>query len=593
VDSGAACCHHVAPRRCNIATSTPEPIDVLDLLRSIPDTVLTIDRDRRLVSLNGPAHALTAGRSDGAVGEDCGSVLRTEICHTERCPFDRALRGGETVMSFGVRSDGGTPVCLNTSPLRNEHGDVVGVVETIRNVSHINALLEELRGQRNKVQAVIDSIAEGVLTVDAAGRITSLNRAAQRILGCGEDALGDAASARLPAEIAGPGSPLDEALASGRPVGHRELTVVDALGRTRPLSVSAGPVRDEGCGAVGAVCTLRDLREIEGLAEERRQRGPLLGIIGKHPLMLELFDRVEMIRDSDSTVLIEGESGTGKGLLAQALHRVGPRHGRPFVKVSCAALPETLLESELFGHERGAFTGAIRDRKGRFELADRGTIFLDEIGDLSPTVQVKLLRVLQEQEFERVGGSETVRVDVRVIAATHRDLRRLMAEGKFREDLYYRLNVIPLHVPALRERRSDIPLLVQHLLDRFAASGKGRSGSISPRAMACLLDHDWPGNVRELENVLEHAVVCSRGSVIEPEALPRGLLTRGARGKARRPVPAPERAPAGSAADERKAIRAALEACGWNRQRAAARLGVDRTTLWRKMRRLRIAGPPG
>jgi PAS domain S-box-containing protein len=561
-----------------------------DVLRSIPDSVLTIDRDRRLVSLNDTALALTHTTGGAAIHRDCGGVLRSEICHTDRCPFDRALRKGETVTTFNVRTEDGVPVCLNTSPLRNEHGETIGVVETIREVTHINGLIEELRGQRNKVQAVLDSIAEGVLTVDRDGRITSLNRAGQRILGCGDDALGALAAARLPPEIAGPGSPLQEVLTAGHPVSHREITVVDRRGRPRPLSVSAGPVRDDGCGpgaGVGAVCTLRDLREIERLADERRERGPLLGIVGKHPHMRELFDRVEMIRDSDSTVLIEGESGTGKGLLAQALHRVGPRHGGPFVKVSCAALPETLLESELFGHERGAFTGAIRDRKGRFELADRGTIFLDEIGDLSPTVQVKLLRVLQEQEFERVGGTQTLHVDVRVIAATHRDLRQLMAEGRFREDLYYRLNVIPIRVPALRERRSDIPLLVQHLLDHFASIGKGRPASISPPAMAILMDHDWPGNVRELENVLEHAVVCSRGSVVEPEALPRSLLGRGTARGGR----GGRTAPGGPGRDERRRIQHALEACGWNRGRAAARLGIDRTTLWRKMQRLEIEPP--
>ncbi|HUL57678.1 MAG TPA: sigma 54-interacting transcriptional regulator [Anaeromyxobacteraceae bacterium] len=563
-----------------------EPLNVLDVLRSIPDSVLTIDQDRRLVALNEPARALIGAEEARAAGRrDCGSVLRTEICHTDRCPFDRAFLQGETVTTFNVRTEDGTPVCINTSPLRNEHGETVGVVETIRVVTHINRLIEELRDQRNKVQAVLDSIAEGVLTVDREGRITSFNRAAQRILGCGDCAIGEAAAARLPAEIAGPGAPLHETLSSGRPVGNREVTILDGAGRSFPISISAGPVRDEAGGTLGAVCTVRDLREIERLADERRQRGPLLGIVGKHPRMREVFDRVEMIRDSDSTVLIQGESGTGKGLLALALHRVSPRHARPFVKVSCAALPESLLESELFGHERGAFTGAIRDRKGRFELADRGTIFLDEIGDLSPAVQVKLLRVLQEQEFERVGGSETIRVDVRVIAATHRDLPRLMADGRFREDLYYRLNVIPVRIPALRERRSDIPLLVQHLLDHFASIGKGKAASISPRALAILMDHDWPGNVRELENVLEHAVVCSRGSVIEPEALPRALL-----------VPAPSRPRAGrpraqgtAPREERQRILRALEACSWNRGRAAARLGVDRTTLWRKMQRLQIA----
>jgi transcriptional regulator with PAS, ATPase and Fis domain len=364
--------------------------------------------------------------------------------------------------------------------------------------------------------------------------------------------------------------------------------MTDRKGRAIPLSVSTGPFRDETGATLGAVCTLRDLREIERIADERRHRGPFLGIIGSHPRMREVFDLVDMIKDSDSTVLIQGESGTGKGLLAHALHRVSPRRQEPFIKVSCAALPETLLESELFGHERGAFTGAIRDRKGRFELADKGTVFLDEIGDLSLAVQVKLLRVLQEQEFERLGGTDTIRVDVRVIAATHRDLLRLMREGKFREDLYYRLNVIPVHLPALRDRKSDVPLLVEHLLDRFASQGKGKATTISPRAMAILMDHHWPGNVRELENALEHAVVCSRGPVIEPEALPRALLVP-------HPAPGPDArqtdARSGAAGDEREQILRTLESCRWNRGRAAAHLGIDRTTLWRKMQRLKITAP--
>jgi PAS domain S-box-containing protein len=577
---------HAAPHPPHLV----EPLTVLDILRSIADSVVTIDGARRIVALNESARALAGAEEAGAVSRHCGSVLRSEICDTDRCPFDRAFLGGETVTTFNVRAQDGTPICLNTSPLRNAQGETVGVVETIRVVTHINRLIEELSEQRNTVQGVLDSIAEGVLTVDREGRITSLNRAAQRILGCSqEEAFGRSSAAFLPPEIGGLASPLRETLTTGRHVRSREVSILDGKGRAIPLNLYTAPFRDEAGTTRGAVCTLRDLREIERIVDERRQRAPFLGIIGTHPRMREVFDLVEMIRDSDSTVLIQGESGTGKGLLAQALHRAGPRRQHPFVKVSCAALPETLLESELFGHERGAFTGAIRDRKGRFELADKGTIFLDEIGDLSLSVQVKLLRVLQEQEFERLGGNQTVRVDVRVIAATHRDLARLLREGKFREDLFYRLNVIPVQLPPLRERRSDIPLLVDHLLDRLASQGKGRATSFSPRAMAILMDHHWPGNVRELENAIEHAVVCSRGSVIEPEALPRALLLPGPAGAA----PAVQREPGPRVpGDEREQILRALESCRWNRGRAAARLGIDRTTLWRKMQRLQIQSPP-
>ena len=574
-----------------------EPLSVLDILRSIPDSVLTIDHEKRIVAMNGPAEALTGTEEVTATGRPCGAILKSEICDDDRCPFDRSFVGGETVTNFNVllRDAAGAeiPICINTSPLKNARGKVVGVVETIRVISHINRLIEELREQRNKVQAVLDSIAEGVFTVDRGGHITSLNRTAERILGYpAEEVLGQSSQELFPPEICGPDSPLQETLQAGRQIRDREVTVTDRHGKTIPLSLSTGPFRDEAGTTLGAVCTLRDLGEIERIAEERRSRTPFVGIIGKHPKIREIFDLVDMIKDSDSTVLLQGESGTGKGLFAHALHSLSPRHGSPFVKVSCAALPETLLESGLFGHEKGAFTGAIKDRKGRFELADKGTIFLDEIGDLSLSVQVKLLRVLQEQEFERIGGTQTIQVDVRVIAATHRDLRQLMREGRFREDLFYRLNVIPIHIPPLRERKADIPLLVEFLLDRFATKGKGKTTTISPRTMTILMEHDWPGNVRELENVLEHAMVCSRGSLIEPDALPRSLLTlQSPLGPESARIKRPAGSSAPTPASEKQRILRVLESSRWSRGLAAVHLGIDRTTLWRKMRRLGISSP--
>jgi PAS domain S-box-containing protein len=569
-----------------------EPLNVLDILRSIPDSVLTIDAEKRVISLNEPAQALTGIPEGSAVGRACSQVLRSEICGTDRCPFERSLQGGETVTTFNIMATDAagteTPICINTSPLKNANGDVVGVVETIRVITHINRLIEELREQRNKVQAVLDSIAEGVFTVDREGCVTSINRTAEHILDCAaQEVLGQQMQKHFPAEICGAASPLQETLLTGGAVRNKELAVGLTNGKTIPLSVCTGPFRDEHGTTLGAVCTFRDLREIERIAEERRRRTPFLGIIGKHPSMRAIFDMVEMIKDSDSTVLLQGESGTGKGLFARALHGVSPRERHPFIKVSCAALPETLLESELFGHEKGAFTGAIKDRKGRFELADKGTIFLDEIGDVSPAVQVKLLRVLQEQQFERLGGNESIQVDVRVIAATHRDLPRLMREGKFREDLYYRLNVIPIHLPALRERRADIPLLVEFLLERLVAKGKGKAVSVSPQAMSVLMSHDWPGNVRELENALEHAMVCSRGSVIEPDALPASLHV-GPDGSL---LPSKRSRPSVAPPNEKETLLRALEASRWNRGLAAARLRVDRTTLWRKMRRWDVVPP--
>jgi transcriptional regulator with PAS, ATPase and Fis domain len=279
---------------------------------------------------------------------------------------------------------------------------------------------------------------------------------------------------------------------------------------------------------------------------------------------------------SDASVLIRGESGTGKELVALALHEGSGRAGGPFVKVNCSALAETLLESELFGHVRGAFTGAVSDRRGRFEAAHGGTIFLDEIGDVSPAVQVKLLRVLQERVIERVGDGRPLAVDVRVVSATNRDLESLLASGRIREDFYYRIKVVRLDIPALRERREDIPLLVAELLARHGAP----AATVSAEALSRLLRHSWPGNVRELENALEHALVLSRGGDIRSEHLPpeigAGAAVQGLTAVAR------------GSASERNLILAALTASGWNRTRAARKLGIDRTTLWRKIKEHRL-----
>ena len=318
--------------------------------------------------------------------------------------------------------------------------------------------------------------------------------------------------------------------------------------------------------------------------------------------MQTIYRLIEDLADSDATVLILGESGTGKERVAEAIHSHSQRGAGPFVKVNCSALSEGLLESELFGHVKGAFTGAIRDQVGRFEQASGGTIFLDEIGDLSPNVQVKLLRVLQERQIERVGSGLTIEVDVRVVAATHRDLRRAMREGRFREDLFYRLNVMPIEVPPLRRRREDIPLLVTHFIDRFNERTGRRIGHIDDAALGQLMDYGWPGNVRELENAIEHAFVRCRGDVLLPECLPvfqtvgpvfqTGASVVQTEASMREDLwegePDAElgeqRGREGRFAEEKVRVLQALRECRWNRSRAAGRLGMHRTTLWRKMR---------
>ena len=336
----------------------------------------------------------------------------------------------------------------------------------------------------------------------------------------------------------------------------------------------------------------RLLEEARSLRDRLEQKYRLENLVGESPEMLAVFKAIRQVAPSSSSVLLLGESGTGKELFAQALHQNSPRKSKPFVKVACAALPETLLESELFGHEKGSFTGAVTSRAGRFEVADGGTLFLDEIGDLSPTVQIKLLRFLEEREFERVGGNRTYKVDVRIVAATHRDLRKKLEDGSLREDLYYRLNVIEIHIPPLRERTGDIPLLAHHFLGKYAqANGKDIRG-ISDEALALLLSPPWPGNVRELENAMERAVVLSSDPVLTPAHFPT----------LRRPSAPPAAVAAGPngsgvaipgsslAEIEREAILRTLEAAGGSTSRAASMLRISPRKIQYKLKEYQQRG---
>ena len=320
------------------------------------------------------------------------------------------------------------------------------------------------------------------------------------------------------------------------------------------------------------------------LREALQERHRVEGIIGDSGQMLEVLSLVRRVAASEATVLIRGESGTGKELIARAIHYASPRSSRSLIKVNCAALPETLLESELFGHERGAFTGAVETRKGRFELADGGTLFLDEIGDLPLHLQAKLLRVLQEKEFERVGSSRSIRVNVRILSATHRDLENLLKDGRFREDLYYRLNVVTLTLPALRERRQDLPLLIDHFVRVFAGKNSKKVLGLTGAAREALLRYDYPGNVRELENIIERAVVLTRDDIIGTADLP--LLTRESQ---------PEKIgesslPAVVEGIERQMIRAALARAGGVQTRAAEALGISERVLRYKMDKYGLQG---
>ncbi len=441
-------------------------------------------------------------------------------------------------------------------------------------------------GEPGISQTILDSVADGVFTVDHEWRISYFNSSAERITGVPRlQAIGRRCCDVFHASICESGCALRHTLETGEPVLNRGAFIIDDKGRKVPIRISTTVLRDDTGQFVGGVETFRDLSQVEELRRELEGRFSLGDIIGRSRAMRDLFGILPAIAASDSTVVIHGASGTGKELFARAIHDLSPRSGERFVAINCGALPDTLLESELFGHKAGAFTDARADKVGRFAHAEGGTLFLDEIGDISPAMQMRLLRVLQEHQYEPLGSVEPLTTDVRIVAATHRDLAKLVERGSFREDLFYRINVIRLKLPPLVERRDDIPLLIDHFVDRFnRLQGKDVVG-VSEEVMALLMGHDYPGNARELENIIEHAFVLCRSSVIEPQHLPPELVRgRGAGDPASVPGMTLRSL-------ERLHIEDALRRHLGNRKAAAEELGIHPSTLYRKMRDLGIDAP--
>jgi len=433
---------------------------------------------------------------------------------------------------------------------------------------------------KNSTDVILESISDGVFTVDIEWRITSFNRAAETITGVNrKEAIGRRCSEVFRSSMCGVDCPMQKTLKSGRPVIGRAGFIVKADGARIPISVSTGVLKDASGAVTGGVETFRDLSEIEFLRQELAGRSHAGEMVSHSPLMKRIFEVLPAVSASPSTVLIQGETGTGKELLARTIHALSPRREKPFVAVNCGALPDTLIESELFGYKRGAFTGAAKDKPGRFEMARNGTLFIDEIGELSQSLQVKLLRVLQERVYEPLGAVRSEPAEVRVIVATNKDLADQVRAGRFREDLYYRVNVVRIELPPLRRRKEDIPLIVGQFIDRFNRLQHKAVRGIKTEVISLLMAHDWPGNIRELENVIERAfILCDRGP-IDIGHLPEEFFGGNAR---------PARLLAQSAHDmiDAQAIRTTLEKHHGNRLAAARELGIHKTTLFRRMKKL-------
>ncbi len=435
-------------------------------------------------------------------------------------------------------------------------------------------------------ESILESISDGVFTVDKQWRVSFFNQAAEKITGIArEDALGRLCSEVFKSSMCESDCALCRTLSTNAPIVNKPCYIIDSEGERIPISVSTAVLKDAQGEVIGGAETFRDLSEIEALRNALKGRAQMGGFTSHSPAMRYLFELLPAVAASNSTVLVRGETGTGKELLARAIHDMGSRANGPFVAINCGALPDNLLESELFGYKKGAFTGAVQDKPGRFALAKGGTLFLDEIGEISAALQVRLLRVLQEHSYEPLGAVHSEISDVRIVAATHRDLAQMVASGEFRQDLYYRIHVVDLQLPPLRARKEDIPLLSEQFINNFNHIQQRKVEHLSPEAMAFLMQYDWPGNVRELENVIERAFVLCRGRVITPVHLPAEIatgMTAQLENHAMQSV---------RQTTEKQLIASALQRNHYNRAATARELGIHKTTLYRKMKSLQIPFP--
>lgn len=444
--------------------------------------------------------------------------------------------------------------------------------------------LETLSPNLALYESIFNNLKEGIIVADTELRVRLFNKAASEITGYEEkQMLGEICTQILDRKLCGAQCFIEEARDTGRTVSDYQVNLTRADGTERTISFTTAPLAGGHDGVEGVIISFRDVTELVQLRQEVSQRYQFHNIVTRNAEMEKILRLVEQAADTPAPILITGETGTGKELLAKAIHYRSARSNGPFVAVSCAALAENLLESELFGHVKGAFTGAIRDKLGRVAQAEKGTLFLDEVGDISPAIQVKLLRVLQEYEYEPVGETKSRKADVRVIAATNRNLEQLIAVGTFREDLYYRLRVIPIHLPPLRDRTEDIPILVEHFMEKSRSRYNKNIRSIAKDALALLASHSWPGNVRELEHAIEYAFVRCPHEVIVKAHLPDQLgRTSSISVQKRR-----SEFKSLSREEQGERIQEALTKTGGNRTRAAGLLGISRVALWHRLKAVR------
>lgn len=431
--------------------------------------------------------------------------------------------------------------------------------------------------KRDSTKIILDSIADGVFTVDKNWRIMSFNRAAEKITGVKqEEAIGQSCCDVFRSTICEHACVLKKTIETGQPIINQAIYILDAQGRRVPISISTAILKNQAGEIIGGVETFRDLSMVEQLQKALLKKVSYEDIVGRSRAMQQLFDVLPEIADSDSTILIEGPSGSGKEVVSRAIHQLSPRKDKPFIAINCGALPDNLLESELFGYKSGAFTDARKEKPGRFALAEGGTILLDEVSDVSPAMQARLLRVLQEKTYEPLGSTQSVKANVRILAATNQELAQLVKVGTFREDLFYRINVFRIELPPLKDRREDIPLLIDHFIAKFNQLKNKDIHGVTEEVMMIMMNYDFKGNIRELENIIEHAFVLCRGGLIDCQHLPLIFQNQSAPINVAQPGMTLK-------AIETIHIMDAIQRHRGNRQAAAKELGINPSTLFRKL----------
>ena len=561
-----------------------------DIFDTFSMGVMVVGPDRKIISFNHSAEIITGYNESDLRGKYCHDVLLERLCGGS-CQYLDAIESGMPSESVDLevidQSDATRSITRILSPIYGSEHTPLGCIEVFQDHSAFKDLLERVRHDDRRLKIILDNLDIGVLTVDRGGHITFFNNRAETMSGFNRGEVLGKSCTLIFGEASGPDMMLfNETIADGRARASVEGELKTREGQALPIRANYMALKNEDGRIVGGLATLSDLSLKYHFNSEIKGRYTFYDMVGKDPAIQKIFEIVPVVASSDATILIEGPTGTGKDVLAKVIHNASARSKKPLVKVNCAALPDNLLESEMFGYLKGAFTGADKDKPGRFQEADGGTIFLDEIGDLPLSLQAKLLRVLEDKEFYPLGSRKTTKVDVRIISATNQNLDGLVREKRFREDLFYRLNVMRLDLPPLKDRKGDIPLLISHILKRLCAIRDTMVEKFSNDAMEVLLNYEYPGNVRELENIIEHALIVCQDKIIERNHLPLSLQAG-----ISAPLPQEETRPFDKEIEfsEKSFILDVLRKNNWNKGQTAAALNMNRTTLWRKMKKYNIS----